>query len=404
MHAQAPEVCACPQKRRVAENKDVAHLSYGPAADVWSLGILAYEMLTGSAPLQAPDVHAQVPARRGGSDGAIPPAHAAPVPVVGSGATAAQLAFPPHVSAAARAFVVDALRPHARDRPRAADLLVDGWLSAAAWRAGIAGAPHMQLPCIHPAPRTEPCRGGGAAASGAPPLSLSPLPSDSDSPVMYPDVLPLSRLSSDCGSPVNSEPPPLAAGGGGAPGGERPPSPPPRRRALHMLSPACSLGPLDPCAWPAGHAGPSSGEDAGEAIRPCPGDSSDGMPATHESKHSRGARAGHGRAVSVERAVHEPDRDGGNGGLCVAGLASKLAKRSEGAEQPDSSWHGADQDTCGHHDGEERGGGVCTERAVRAVGAGIDNLPVRELDALIAQLSAAKARAEERCGAAMAGR
>lgn len=43
----APEVHACPLKRTPQENKDNEELSYTPAVDVYSMGVMAYELLVG---------------------------------------------------------------------------------------------------------------------------------------------------------------------------------------------------------------------------------------------------------------------------------------------------------------------------------------------------------------------
>ena len=40
----APEVTRCPLKCRPEDNKDDPRLAYGPACDVWAVGVLAYEM------------------------------------------------------------------------------------------------------------------------------------------------------------------------------------------------------------------------------------------------------------------------------------------------------------------------------------------------------------------------
>ena len=48
----APEVLICPDKKRPEENKDKTLLVYGTSIDVWAVGILAFELLTGSPPFE----------------------------------------------------------------------------------------------------------------------------------------------------------------------------------------------------------------------------------------------------------------------------------------------------------------------------------------------------------------
>lgn len=115
----APEVGRCPLKARPEDNKNDAGLAYGLAADVWSLGVLAYELLVGFPPFCQP---APPPAAAAGGGG-------------GGGAAAAEgvlppLRFPAMVSAAARAFIGAALAAWAGDRPSALQLREDGWLAA----------------------------------------------------------------------------------------------------------------------------------------------------------------------------------------------------------------------------------------------------------------------------------
>jgi len=47
----APEVLRCPLKRKPSDFKDRTDLMYGCAADIWSLGIVVYKLLTGMTPV-----------------------------------------------------------------------------------------------------------------------------------------------------------------------------------------------------------------------------------------------------------------------------------------------------------------------------------------------------------------
>lgn len=45
----------CERKSHPSQHKERADLEYGPEADVWAVGVLVYELLTGSAPFRAKD-------------------------------------------------------------------------------------------------------------------------------------------------------------------------------------------------------------------------------------------------------------------------------------------------------------------------------------------------------------
>ncbi|GLI64895.1 hypothetical protein VaNZ11_008250 [Volvox africanus] len=51
----APEVLECPFKSRPIDNKDNERLHYTAAVDAWAVGVLAYELLVGRPPFEAPE-------------------------------------------------------------------------------------------------------------------------------------------------------------------------------------------------------------------------------------------------------------------------------------------------------------------------------------------------------------
>jgi aurora kinase len=63
----APEVLKCPPKVFPEENKGRAGLSYNVGADVWSIGVLAYELVMGTPPFPITTGEKQGPERGGGT-------------------------------------------------------------------------------------------------------------------------------------------------------------------------------------------------------------------------------------------------------------------------------------------------------------------------------------------------
>mmetsp|Transcript_6392 Transcript_6392/g.15386 ORF Transcript_6392/g.15386 Transcript_6392/m.15386 type:complete len:542 (+) Transcript_6392:96-1721(+) len=91
-----PEVAACPLKRAPSDFKSCSELHYGSAADIWSLGVLVAELLTGRASV---------------------PSHSNPSPMRGG-----------PLSSLAQDFIAAATREEPLLRPSAEALLRHGWL------------------------------------------------------------------------------------------------------------------------------------------------------------------------------------------------------------------------------------------------------------------------------------
>ncbi|GIM11803.1 hypothetical protein Vretimale_15261 [Volvox reticuliferus] len=120
----APEVERCPLKHAPEDNKNNPHLAYTPAIDIWSVGVLAYEMLVGFPPFVSNDAGEDSGSRQGVAA------------FLAEQATRKTLRFPASISAAAKDFIMATLNENPGDRPTAQQLLKHPWLFKAARAQG----------------------------------------------------------------------------------------------------------------------------------------------------------------------------------------------------------------------------------------------------------------------------
>ncbi len=107
----------CPIKLLPHDNKHDASLAYTTAADIWSVGVLAFEMLCGFPPLSSANPYNERQQPRQPQQQGLP-------------AGESPLRFPAFVSPGARDFIATCLAERPGDRPTAVQLLRHPWLKA----------------------------------------------------------------------------------------------------------------------------------------------------------------------------------------------------------------------------------------------------------------------------------
>ena len=123
----SPEVLACPEKSRPEENKDLTQLVYGPSVDVWSIGILAYELIVGLPPFE------KVSRTETYND----ILHSKPQ-------------LPASMSSQCKSFILSALEKNATQRPSIADLLNHPWIQKYALSHHLVGQRPTQAEITSP--------------------------------------------------------------------------------------------------------------------------------------------------------------------------------------------------------------------------------------------------------------
>ncbi|KAG1677581.1 hypothetical protein FOA52_014479 [Chlamydomonas sp. UWO 241] len=103
----APEIYLCPPKLSPHENKRDRSLQYSTKVDVWALGVLAYELLTGVGPFES------------GGD----------FDETSDAVMYNEVEFPVGMSNAAKLFIKAALNRDPKDRPSARKMLQSPWLA-----------------------------------------------------------------------------------------------------------------------------------------------------------------------------------------------------------------------------------------------------------------------------------
>ncbi len=251
----APEVLVCPEKARPEDNKEKAVLEYDPSIDVWALGVLAYELVSGRPPFER--------ATRAETCDCI---------------MYRRPSFPAWMSAGLVAYVSSSCSKSARKRPGAVDMAHHPWVAshalppAAAAAAGARAAAHLPAPMSLDAPPTpssgkvggsvdSPLAGSGIAAHHSGPSAAA---ASAAAAAAAAHDAPLSSVLSWAGSSVKSLSRRLlgsssaAAPSAAAAGGADASSPPPAHHRLGTSGTgrAAAAGPAQPLpVSPSGAAG-----------------------------------------------------------------------------------------------------------------------------------------------------
>ena len=138
---QAPEVERCPLKRTAEENKNNPNLAYTASVDIWSVGVLAYEMLVGFPPFVSEANEQSENAKASFTR----PSMAA---FMAAEANTRALSFPSSLSEPARDFIRAALSENPNDRPTAEQLLKHPWLVPAVEQQQVGGRARVRLAVI----------------------------------------------------------------------------------------------------------------------------------------------------------------------------------------------------------------------------------------------------------------
>ncbi|GFR50550.1 hypothetical protein Agub_g12824 [Astrephomene gubernaculifera] len=115
----APEVLECPFKSRPIDNKENERLHYTAAVDAWAVGVLAYELLVGRPPFEAPE--------RDGVEECI---------------RRQNPRFPFGLSELARSFIATALQKDPEQRPTVQEMMSHPFIRGGSATAAATGGSH----------------------------------------------------------------------------------------------------------------------------------------------------------------------------------------------------------------------------------------------------------------------